>query len=192
MAETKTLPQVAEELDLPSNTIKTWLHQLDFIPAEKDGAGRWRFGPEAEGVLRQIQALRLDGRSLNTVRHRLGARSTDDERKEEHVAEDQDEERDGRRSAIDERALAEVVTRAVTDAVHGQVELAERYARAAHQIGLLEERVRSVEADRDRLAGEHGRERECHAAELTELKARLQLLEAPKEEPRQRPWWRPW
>lgn len=177
MVETKTLSQVADEIGVPANTIKTWLHQLDFIPAEKDSAGRWRFPSDAEEVLRQIHALRLDGRSLNTVRRRLDEGSTAAEQVEGEMPQEAVKQADEPRSTTDE--IAEVVTAAVVQAIQAQTEQAEKYARATYEIGELRERVRGLEAERERLLND-----------LAESK-RL-MLDSDEQKRARRSWWRFW
>ncbi|MEB3197152.1 MAG: hypothetical protein VKP62_08095 [Candidatus Sericytochromatia bacterium] len=50
--------------------------------------------------------------------------------------------------------VRELVSQAVAQAVRLETELAEKYARATHRIGELEERTRTLEAERDRLVSE--------------------------------------
>lgn len=185
MVEAKTLAQVADEIGIPANTIKTWLHQFENIGAAKDPAGRWRFTPEAEDVLRQIHTLRLDGRTMDTVRRRLDDDSTADEQPQSEQAPEPgsvtDEPRSTAPASLDTDELAAIVTASVVQAIQAQSEQAERYARATYRVGELEATVRAVEADRDRLA-----------SELADARRVIAQLEAPKAAAPARPWWRVW
>ena len=96
----------------------------------------------------------------------------------------------GTAAAFDTSALiAQVV-----DAIGGQTELAEKYARAAHTIGQLEERVANMssqlaEARGLLIAGESERQAERDRL-VGELAAARALLAVPK--PMARPWWKVW
>jgi len=172
--ESKTLSEVAGELGVPGNTIKTWLHQLEGIPAEKDGAGRWRFPPEASEILRQIQALRLDGRSLNTVRRRLNEDSSTDERSQ---AGDPQEQGD----RPDERPTSDAVTVKLLEMLEAErTRTAEAEARAAE---LLEQRA-GIEA----ACAMHQERAANLAHEVQRLSGQVLLLAAPKPAP----WWKIW
>jgi DNA-binding transcriptional MerR regulator len=203
MDETRTLTRVADDMGIPANTIKTWLHQMDFIPAAKDSAGRWRFNDEAAAVLGEIQALRLEGCTLNTVRRRLNGRRTIDEHSiagvpevisDDHQADDW--EGDEHRSTADERPTnitmcpqfgpdTAAIVEAVTAAIVGQTDMAEKYARAAHRIGELEATVKAVEGERDR-------DRQTLEAERDRLVGELAAARALLSAPAARSWWKWW
>ena len=163
-----TTTEAADRLGVPKTTLHTWLQQLP-IPHDTDSRGRKRLDGHALDVLETVKSLRGEDCGYQTIRRRIGPLT---ERDETHTegAPDTDGMQSERAPDIDPDALlAQVV-----EAIAGQTDLAEKYARAAHQIGTLEERTRGLELERDRLAGE--------------LAAARALLAAPKPAP----WWKAW
>lgn len=189
MSDRLSTAEVSDALGIPQPTIKHWLGQLP-IPAEKDGAGRWRFSDDALEVLKTVKALRDEDRTFNTIRRVIGEPATSASQSamsDERQADEPQLSPDERPSAVDERALAETVSATVMprmlEALAAQNEIAEKYARAAHQIGTLEATIKAIEADRDRVTAERD-----HA--LRERDDARALLAAPKEPVR--PWWKLW
>ena len=171
-----TTSEAAERLGVPKTTLHTWLNTLP-IPSETDSRGRKRLDANALAVLEAVKELRGEDCGYQTIRRRIGTQAGHDGTEPEHVPNVNGTQPD-RAPAVDQDGfLAQVV-----EVVANQTDLAERYARAAHQIGTLEERTRGLELDRDRLAGE-----------LAEVKAERDqaraLLAAPAPA---RPWWKVW
>lgn len=160
-----TTSEAAERLGVPKTTLSTWLGQLP-IPYETDSRGRRRLDDEALALLETVKTLRGDDCGYQTIRRRIGPLTEPDQVEAEcnpAATETQPEQA----PALDTDAfMAQVVA-----AVSAQTELAERYARVAHQVGRLE-------ADNDHLR-----------AQLAELKDKVAQLEAPTPA---RPWWKLW
>ena len=187
MSERLSTAEASQETGIPEPTIKNWIGRLP-IPAEKDSAGRWRFGPEALDVLRAIKELRDEDRTFETIRRRIGEPEMSAELSSANPGSSEDNPRlhhDEPAVSLDERRLADELAGAITpqlvEALKANNDLAEKYARAAHQIGQMEERVANLttqlNADRDR----HVQELEAARAEIAQLKA-----------PALRPWWKLW
>lgn len=71
MDETIKTSQVADRLGVPKPTMTVWIRMLGWEPP-KDSTGSWRFTPEQIAQLEQVRDwLRVDGRSMETVRRRL-------------------------------------------------------------------------------------------------------------------------
>lgn len=209
MSDRLSTAEASEATGIPQPTIKHWLGQGLPIPAEKDSAGRWRFGPDALTVLRAVKELREQDRTFDTIRRRidpelsdssssLGGASSPDERPLTV---------DERQPNADERTLAESLAAAVVpqlvQALEAQNAQAEKYARATYEIGELRATLKATEAERDRLSGELERhralidegntarqaERDRLAGELAEAQAKIAALEASQAS---RPWWKVW
>lgn len=191
-----TTAEAAEALGVPLGTLKTWLDRLP-IPVETDSRGRRRIPPEGLQAIAAVQSLRDGDAGYETIRRRLepspdSAAADPEGSQAEHQPEagsspaesaaPSAETQPSPGPALDEARLAQVVHDAVSFAVTNQTELAEKYARAAHQIGQLEERVANLttqlHVDRDR-----------HARELEAARAEIALLKAPAAP---RPWWKLW
>lgn len=169
-----TTSEAAERLGVPKTTLHTWLNTLP-IPSETDSRGRKRLDANALAVLEAVKELRGEDCGYQTIRRRIGTLTEHDGTEPERVPNVNGAQPEPAPAADRGAFLAQVV-----EVVANQTDLAERYARAAHQIGTLEERTRGLELERDRLAGE-----------LAEVKAERDqaraLLAAPA-----RPWWKFW
>lgn len=180
MSERLSTAEASQLTNIPEPTIKNWLGKLP-IPAEKDSAGRWRFGSEALDVLRAIKELREEDRTFETIRRRIGEPEMSGDSSgvgaSSSGANDQSSI-DERPLAMDERSLAEslagVITPQLVEALRANNDLAEKYAHAAHRIGRLEAELEAAQA------------------QLAEARQKIVLLEAPKEGAPQRPWWKLW
>jgi excisionase family DNA binding protein len=179
--------QVAEELTVPLGTVKRWVDELG-IPVEKDAGGR-RFGQSAVDVLRQVQELRIDGRSYQSIRMVLSPflveASPDDEaarpegqpgpvNTEAAAGPSQPEGRPGPVviESIDAGELVAQAVAQVVEALQRETELAEKYARVAHRVGHLEAQLEAAEAERLRL---YDRTRELEGSEETVRALQSQL-----------------
>lgn len=197
--------EAAAELGVPLGTLKRWVSELP-IPLEHDGAGARRYGDEAIEVLRRVHELRLGDRHFESIRVILSpgqpgdgidpgpipeaiqpagqpAAATDDavagpalDRAEPGPA------LSDVATAVGE-AIAERMSREIGEVLRRENDLAEKYARAAHRIGELEATTRSLEAERERLAGE--------VAELKVERGQARAFLAAPPEPK-RPWWKVW
>lgn len=171
-----TTKEAAERLGIPVTTLKTWLSQLP-IPQDMDSRGRRRLTDDAIAVLETVKHLRDEDRGYQTIR-RLIRPETDGGSSETGQGPTSDEyETDVGPSPVSTAAIVEAVTAAIAT----QTDLAEKYARAAHQIGNLEAKVQAKDERIAQLADE-----------LAEARQRIALLEAPKETPAPRPWWKWW
>lgn len=181
MSERLSTAEAAQALGVHVNTVKHWIGQVQ-IPAEKDNAGRWRFSPEALEVLQAIKELRGQDRSFETIRRRIDKRPLGDRQAGEQPELSDRLAGDKQPPSLDPHALAETLTTAITpqivDALASQTSLAEKYAKAAHQIGRLEAEVEYLKTRLGEAREENG-----------QLADKVRLLEAPKS---QRPWWRLW
>lgn len=169
-----TTSEVAERLDVPQTTIRTWVSQLP-IPAKQDSRGRHRFDEDAIAVLEAIKKLRTEDAGYNTIR-RVIEPATSSNGEATNIEQEGSVEQRATTDGVGSKALVAEVVAEVVAVIRGENEQAEKYARATHRIGELEERVRALEAERERLGGE-----------LAEAKDKILLLEAPKA----RGWW-PW
>lgn len=172
-----TTKQVAEELEIPLGTLKTWLSKIP-VPANVDSAGNRRFNEEQIDIIRRIRALRLDdGRGMETIRRRL---DLDEHEKAgiqpSHVpdAAEPSPERVPDAAGAQPQINTDSIVAAVVEAIAGQTALSERFGRIAHENGVLTERVSNL------------------TAQLEEAKRTIAQLEAPKETPAPRPWWKVW
>lgn len=205
MSERLTTAEAAEALGVHPNTVKHWIGQVD-VPAEKDGAGRWRFDERALEVLRAVKDLRDSDRTFETIRRRIDKRETSEQQ-------DGAQDTPGARQVADEyattpqhpgdnRALSEALAAAVgpqlVEAIAGQTELAEKYARATYTIGQLEERTTTLQAqladtrERMQLLQSADDERGQLSRDLADAKVKIAELEAHVARQAHRPWWRPW
>lgn len=209
MSDRLSTAEASEATGIPQPTIKHWLGQGLPIPAEKDSAGRWRFGADALAVLRAVKQLREQDRTFDTIRRRIDPELSDSS--SSLGGESSTDERpltiDERELNTDERTLAESLAAAVVpqlvQALEAQNAQAEKYARATYEIGELRATLKATEAERDRLNAELARhralleegdaarraERDRLAGELAEARAMIATLEAQKSS---RPWWRLW
>jgi chromosome segregation ATPase len=173
-----TLAEAAAAVEVPESTLKRWLQSMPGLATRKDGRGAWRFNAGAVEAIKRVKALRDSDRAIDSIRVILGplagdipevsAQQSTTERsmsETQSMAEAESAERTaGERVASDERAASDLdlaylvatlrqeLTEATAAAVAEQTDLAEKYARAAHQIGKLEAQLEAAQADGRRLA----------------------------------------
>lgn len=162
-----TTSEAAERLGIPKTTLSTWLGQLP-IPHDTDSRGRRRLDDEALALLETVKTLRGDDCGYQTIRRRIGPLTEPDQVEAESNPTTNETQPEQAPTLDTDAFMAQVVA-----AVSAQTDLAERYARVAHQVGRLE-------ADNDHLR-----------AQLAELKDKVAQLEAPSPTPA-RPWWKLW
>jgi hypothetical protein len=114
-------------------------------------------------IFKTVASLSEAGAGLSTIRKRISGDSPQSAPSEAQPAPDISQ-------------IIPAITQAVTASIAQQTELAEKYARAAHQIGQHEERERQL------------------VAAIEELREQVRLLQAPKPEPeakeeKPRSWW---
>lgn len=147
------LAEAAKLLKVHPSSVKRALGKIPIRGARKNAAGAWRVTPEAVDVLRLVQAHQKAGHSFESTRALLPPEVLDDEA--ELVTEDAraatEREPSDEREEGDGVDVEDLVARVVT-ALRGDVDLAQRYAAVARQVGGLEERLAATEAERDRLA----------------------------------------
>lgn len=160
MIETLTANEAAERLNVSVTTVKNWLNQM---PGDKeiDSRGRRRIDEKTLSVLETMKALRDEDCGYETIRRRI-FQVTDDQLSANSDLGLGDSQPTVSQQPVD---TASIVAQ-VVEAMRGENELAEKYARVAHQVGKLE-------AENENLR-----------AQLAEAKA---LLAAPVK-----PWWRIW
>lgn len=170
--------EVAERIGVSPSTVKNWAARLP-IPHHKDSQGNLRYpADEALPILETIKGLREEQRGYETIRRVIvlepGPSQADD------TPETGPSQASARPEAspLETAAIVEAVTASVVQAIQGQTEQGEKYARATYRVGELEATVKALEAERERLAGE-----------LADARQQIALLAAPKPA---RPWWRPW
>jgi DNA-binding transcriptional MerR regulator len=163
-AEKIWIGDAADQLSVSQSTVRAWCDRMEFH--SKDSKGRRIISSEQFRALQAVQALLDDGHTFNTVQRRLRDPAEDSQR-------DRSAHADDSQSVHSDPAA---LIGAVVTAIAQQTDLAEKYARAAHEIGKLEERTLSLT---DQL-------QEARSA-LAEAQQQIKLLEAPKPK---EPWWR--
>lgn len=217
--------EAAETVGVSPNTLKSWLKDLPIAP-ERDGAGNFRFDDRAIDVLTAVKNLRGDGRSYETIRRVISPADQlevtqeppMDDRQHTQTSPEGETNSPGdhppitQASPLDETRITRVITEAVATAIATQNDMAEKYGRAAHQIGLLEERVAQLTAQlgetRALLSSgveEYQVERERFQVEVAEARALILIRERELADAHQRliqmetspsaptrPWWCWW
>ena len=171
MSERLSTAEASKALGVPAPTIKHWLGQLP-IPAEKDGAGRWRYSEEALKVLETVKELRGQNRTFETIRRRIdidpsspaSAHSTTDEL----ALSANEPELSSELSADDLHQALDMLSAEIAKNQALQVQVSELNATCA----MFQERSEQLRAVVDSLQGE------------------IKLLKAAPE--RDRPWWKRW
>lgn len=164
------------QLNVPGSTIKLWLSSFEMPGVSKNSRG-WRIDSEGLAVLEAIKALRETGAGNETIRRKLDfelpvggeaepTAPADDDRQEAPVVSPSIDLQEG---GVGERQLAMTVTEAIAKAVAEQTELAEKYARTAHHVGVLESRLDA----REEALSEERQRREAAEARVAELEASL-------------------
>lgn len=166
--ESLTTTEAAEQLGVSVTTIKSWLNQLP-VDREVDSRGRRRIDQDTLNVLEAVKALRGDDCGYQTIRRRLFQETDGQQSPDEELPSADGQLPDAPLTLDTESIVTQVIA-----AIREDNALAEKYARAAHQIGGLEVEVKHL------------------TAENAALKDHILLLSAPKEESRPRPWWRLW
>lgn len=189
-----TTQDVLARLGMPGekSKLRFWV-QAAGLEVPKDGAGAWRWTPELVEQVQLIKTLReVDNRSLETVRRVIGAQTATEAEQpasSEGAAPAQRTESAATAGPdlaplvqaieklvashpsriLDGAELAETISASLApqlvQAIQAQTELAEKYARAAHQIGALEAELK------------HTR---------TQLEEKVRQIESV------RPWWKFW
>lgn len=163
MQDRMSVEDLAERLLVSKNTVRTWLDKLT-VDVERGPSGRLYYAASVLPILETFKAMRGEGKGLATITRIISARS---DRKLEPIRSDSETDQE---PIITRLEIAQIIKAELTESN----DLAEKYARAAHQIGKLESENEYLRAQ---LAERDGR--------LGEAKKRIELLEAPKL----RPWW---
>lgn len=144
-----TTAEISDKLGLSQSTIKAY-QKLYSIPRQIV-KGKALYPENSIEIFKAVSSLAESGAGLNTIRKRIGSdapQTIPDEAK----------------PVPDMSQLIPAITEAVQATVERSNDLAEKYARAAHQIGQHEERERQ------------------YIATIDELREQVRLLQAPKPE----------
>ena len=164
-----SLAEAAEAIKEPVSTARRWCGELPLPGVRQGTRGAWRISTDGLEALKKVQQLRDAGRGMDSIRVVLGPVLAPGERlapAERPVgapnetttppsAEPAPAERPpSASSALDvENLVAQVgagVAAQVVEVLERNNQLAAAYGQAQHKIGALEERVRQLEAERER------------------------------------------
>jgi DNA-binding transcriptional MerR regulator len=158
MTKTMSAPDLAAKLGVSITTIKTWSERVGI--GRKNSSGVWVYSENDLQILETVQALRGEDKGFETITRRL--------QKEAPEAESSPP---GGNFPPPAPSL-ENFRSMIVETLRTDNDLAEKYARAAHQIGRLE-------------AENEGLQRQ-----LEESRTRMALIEEPST--LHRPWWKFW
>jgi DNA-binding transcriptional MerR regulator len=188
-----TTTEAAKELGMAPATLKRWMDVVH-VPHRLNSQGHRMIGDEGLEAIRAIQELRLDdpNRALESIRRVLtlgsakkasqdqaqaepqptmGQAEAEPAPAEEAAAAGDDELSHGQARPQPEPGVSlEAIEARLVSVLRDNNDLAERYARVAHQVGVLEERVRSREEELARVLPA--------AAKASELEAQLKVSQA--------------
>lgn len=164
--ENLTTTEAAEQLGVSVTTIKAWLNQLP-LERDVDSRGRRRIDQETLSVLETVKSLRAEDCGYQTIRRRMFQTTDDQLSPDSKISSPDSQPSDAQLTLNTETVVAQVIA-----AIREDNALAEKYARAAHQIGGLEAEVKHL------------------TAENAALKEQIFLLSSPAA--KARPWWRLW
>lgn len=164
-----SLAEAAEAIKEPVSTARRWCGELPLPGVRQGTRGAWRISTEGLEALKKVQQLRDAGRGMDSIRVVLGpilapgerpvpaerSPSAQGEALPSPIAESAPAERPpSASSALDvEDLVAQVgagVAAQVVEVIERNNQLAAAYGQAQHKIGALEERVRQLEAERER------------------------------------------
>lgn len=174
MTKTMTTQEAGNQLNVSHVTIKKYLEM--FFPGEpmRDTKGRRCLTEDQLKILQTVCALKAEDKSLQSIVRIVGPVRFNENEPAEQLQSSRTED-ELQSSAIDLELLTQTITAQVTSSVVSSIqantEMAERYARAAHQIGSLEQQVSHL------------------TQQLHQAQDRIKLLEQPKD---MKPWWRIW
>jgi DNA-binding transcriptional MerR regulator len=169
MGERIWISDAADKMGVGVTTVRGWCDMLDIAKA-RDDKGRRVLTPDEYAALEVVKALRQEGDGLDTIQRKIGGQSD--------ASDDATEAPARRTDAADARADRREMVAEIIEAMEGQAGLAEKYARAAHEIGTLQERVRGLErllsdaSDARAEAAELKRERDELAEKVKRLEGR--------------------
>jgi DNA-binding transcriptional MerR regulator len=138
------LNEAAAQIGAPYSTVRHWADKLG-LGQEKDSRGRRVLTADEMAQLETAREMLEAGHGFATIQRRTGNQPAP--QRDEPVTS----------PALDFDALATSLQQAVVQAVAGQVELSEKYARAAHEIGRLEERCQTQAQQLEALRAENER-----------------------------------
>lgn len=179
--------QTASELHVSQSKLKRLAYKYQIKP--RIIKGKAAYDQESIEALRLVRALQEEGRGDGTIRRKLdGVRtSPDGVHSQNELSPNQSE----RSPAQSEPGLTLVQVQSILKTEFSQQnELAEKYARATHEIGVLQERCRQFEEQIKALPSPETRyqlelqtsESERLLTELEQLTERLASIEAEKLE----------
>lgn len=191
MTTTVTASDAAKHLGVGLTTLKTWAERVGV--GEKTSSGLWLFTEQDMHVLGVVQMLRADDRGFDTITRRLQSELPE----RNGPADDTESPVPG--GAGHYPAMSPDEMRGlIVDAIQGQTELAEKYARATYEIGDLRATVRHLQAqleEKEQLLQESrcalsdgGKEVESLRLDVVRYEERVRTLEATHDPPL--PWWR--
>lgn len=134
MHTTKTL---SKKLGVNPATLRLWIRELK-IPSQKQG-NKLVFSPEVLDLLESVKDMRNDNCGFNTITKKIKPVIT-----EELQCNDEDNH-DNYTVILEE--MKRDFSKTVEDKIQSQNELSEKYARATYEIGMLTEKVNTLESE---------------------------------------------
>ncbi len=154
---TYSTTDVSERLSTPVSTVKLWADRLRV--GNRNSQGQRRFDDADVALLEVVRSLRDSDCGFETITRQIASTPVVDQ---QPIVNDRQREASGidippadtrqvpNLDALVERITA-TVTAAVTSTIKADTDQAEKYARAAHRVGQLEEQVRTLQAENGRL-----------------------------------------
>jgi DNA-binding transcriptional MerR regulator len=172
-----TTVDIAEKMGQSQSTIRHWQQKYGIRKELKKGKALYT--PDQVAVFEAVKELIAKGAGDTTIKKRIGSDNPPPMAQQQPTngaigeATAQPTEPMTQQSPANPPPMDDDRIRVILrDELAQQSDLAEKYARAAHQIGQHEERERQL------------------VATIDELREQVKLLQAPKPEPEKpRPWW---
>ena len=144
-----TAAEAAQQVGVEAAILRTWSVRLG-IPGQRTKIGERMYSTQDLAQFEAIKGLREQDAGFETIRRVIGQPLEAEEvpRPSPEIGSKVVATPDApiAMDEADASEVATVVTRQVAAILRHETEVAIRYARAAHQIGTLEERVRALEA----------------------------------------------
>lgn len=165
---------VAEELSIHHTTVKKWAQQFE-VPSRRKGH-KWVFNDDSIAVLKTIQRLKDEDCGQDTIRATIAPQMS----LEENVSQKTETQV---RPDYDAPEITQLIDQSVSNAIEKYDSIAEKFARATHEIGRLEAQLESAQEKLKVLPDpvDHSQVK----AENERLKAELEVLKGKQEKAKQ-------